>query len=44
LGPLIYGSLVMLFDSQKTGMLFVIILFIIAFLILGKTEPQKINI
>jgi len=43
LGPLIYGALVMIFDSQEMGMLFVIILFIISFFILGRQEPAKIN-
>ena len=43
LGPLIYGSLVMSFGSQKFGMIFVIILFVISFYILGKNEPNKIT-
>ena len=43
LGPLIYGSLVMAFESQKFGMLFVILLFLISFLILGKNEPNNIT-
>ena len=42
LGPLIYGSLVILFETQKLGMLFVIFLFVISLLILGKDEPKKI--
>ena len=43
LGPLIYGSLVMAFESQKFGMFFVILLFFISFLILGKNEPNNIT-
>ena len=43
LGPIIYGSLVMLFDSQRLGMMFVILLFFLSFFILGKDEPMKIN-
>ena len=43
LGPFIYGSLVMLFDNQKLGMLFVIILFAVSYIILGNKEPSKIN-
>ncbi len=43
LGPLIYGSLVMIFESQKFGMLFVILLFLISFFILGKNEPNNIS-
>ena len=43
LGPLIYGSLVMAFESQKFGMLFVILLFLISFFILGKNEPNNIT-
>ncbi len=42
-GPLIYGSIVLLFESQKFGMIFVIILFIISLIILGNKEPNKIK-
>ena len=42
-GPLIYGMLVMLFESQKFGMFFVVILFVISYFILGNKEPVKIN-
>ena len=42
LGPLAYGSLVMLFESQKLGMLFVVSLFVISLVVLGKKEPNKI--
>ncbi len=42
LGPLIYGSLVMSFGSQKYGMFFVILLFLISYFILGKSEPRKL--
>ncbi len=42
-GPLIYGSLVFLFESQKFGMMFVITLFIVSLIILGNKEPNKIK-
>ena len=42
-GPLIYGSIVLLFESQKFGMIFVITLFIISLIILGNKEPNKIK-
>ena len=42
LGPLVYGSLVMLLESQKLAMIFVVFLFVVSLVVLGKKEPDKI--
>ena len=44
IGPAIYGWLVMVTGIERSGMLIVLVFFIVGLIILGSKEPKKIKL